>query len=90
MPSVVLNQHIYTFLAPFFPDINECVLGTDNCHAQATCTNNVGSFSCACNTGWSGNGVTCVGKNEKLLNQFFIISTMTRKRLCVFNCFTDV
>jgi len=40
-------------------DIDECLLNTDNCDANATCTNTTGSFSCACNMGYSGNGVTC-------------------------------
>lgn len=40
-------------------DIDECTLGTDNCDANATCSNTPGSFSCACNTGYSGNGVIC-------------------------------
>ena len=42
-------------------DLNECTLGTHNCHAQATCTNTIGSFNCACKSGYSGNGVSCTG-----------------------------
>lgn len=41
------------------PDTNECTRGTHNCNANAQCTNTVGSFTCACNSGFSGNGVTC-------------------------------
>ena len=52
----------------FLSDIDECALGLDNCHAQGTCTNNVGSFFCACSIGFSGDGVTCVGKNYKLFH----------------------
>ena len=44
-------------------DINECTAGTANCATggTSTCTNTPGSYTCACNTGYSGNGVTCTG-----------------------------
>ena len=44
-------------------DINECKLDIDNCDVQATCTNNPGSYSCACNNGWTGDGLSCQGTN---------------------------
>jgi hypothetical protein len=45
-------------------DINECTNGTNNCSPNATCTNTAGSFTCACNVGFTGNGVTCTDINE--------------------------
>ncbi|XP_078691948.1 uncharacterized protein LOC144922178 [Branchiostoma floridae x Branchiostoma belcheri] len=41
-------------------DIDECADSTDNCHADATCTNTDGSFTCTCNNGYAGDGVTCI------------------------------
>ena len=54
-------------LQPFLSsDINECSNGTHNCHAAATCTNTEGSFTCACNSGWNGDGVNCTGRLCKM------------------------
>ena len=33
------------------------------CHQQATCTDTDGSYSCTCNSGYTGNGLECNGKH---------------------------
>ena len=43
-------------------DIDECK-GLSLCDGNAQCTNTIGSFTCACNEGYSGNGMTCTGQN---------------------------
>ncbi|MBE4748222.1 DUF4215 domain-containing protein [Corallococcus sp. ZKHCc1 1396] len=45
-------------------DIDECAAGTDNCNENASCTNIAGSFTCACNAGYEGDGVTCTDIDE--------------------------
>ena len=40
-------------------DIDEFSNSTHNCYAQATCTNTDGSFTCACISGYTGNGTAC-------------------------------
>ena len=44
-----------------FSDVDECTFDTHDCHANATCNNTVGSFSCHCKTtaGYIGNGKIC-------------------------------
>ena len=44
-----------------FLDVNECDAGSHSCHTHATCTNTEGSYTCACNNGYSGDGTTCSG-----------------------------
>ena len=42
-------------------DINECESDdSNNCHKNAQCTNTVGSFTCSCNPGYTGDGVDCM------------------------------
>lgn len=43
------------------PDIDECMEGSHNCSVNAACTNGAGNYSCACNSGYSGNGYECTG-----------------------------
>ena len=57
--SLEITNKLNTFL---FEDDDECTLGTDNCDANAGCTNTDGGVTCVCNDGYSGDGITCAGK----------------------------
>ena len=52
------------------PDIDECTTNTHDCHQYATCTNTDGSFTCACNGGYEGDGKSCRG--ELLESSYFV------------------
>uniref|UniRef100_A0A8R1U0Q1 Uncharacterized protein n=1 Tax=Onchocerca volvulus TaxID=6282 RepID=A0A8R1U0Q1_ONCVO len=40
-------------------DIDECSMGTHDCHPVALCTNVPGSFTCICPSGYNGDGRKC-------------------------------
>jgi len=42
-------------------DVNECAASSSSCSSNALCTNNVGSYSCSCKAGFTGNGKYCIG-----------------------------
>ncbi|XP_062499001.1 fibrillin-2-like [Corticium candelabrum] len=48
-------------------DIDECVMGTDNCDLNAECNNTHGSFICTCNVCYSGSGTICTRKRCSVL-----------------------
>ena len=44
-------------------DVDECATPEgNNCNANSDCENTIGSFSCACTTGFDGDGVDCAGQ----------------------------
>ncbi|CAH3152005.1 unnamed protein product, partial [Pocillopora meandrina] len=43
-------------------DVDECSLGKHKCDSNAECTNTLGSYSCKCKEGFSGDGQTCLGE----------------------------
>ena len=55
-------SYLCTNLSDNFSD--ECFLGTHKCDSNAACTVMHGSSTCACNSGYSGNGIICKGKQK--------------------------
>ena len=53
---------VVSFPLLFIPDVDECELDIDNCHVNANCIDVIGSFDCTCNSGFEGDGVTCISK----------------------------
>ncbi|MCB9682211.1 MAG: hypothetical protein H6733_12160 [Alphaproteobacteria bacterium] len=45
-------------------DVDECAAGTDTCSDDASCTNTVGSYTCDCDDGFTGDGITCTDVDE--------------------------
>lgn len=88
VPIAGINKYRKMNLMSIFftnPDIQECANRLDTpCDQNAECANTVGSFTCSCNSGYTGNGLTCECKcshrsreekylvllNEKLYRSF--------------------
>ena len=58
-------------------DINECNTNSP-CHANATCNNTEGSYSCECNIGFTGDGFTCDGMLIFVLFAIFYLNCFRR------------
>ena len=41
--------------------MNECILGTHDCSANADCIDTMQSYTCVCRSGFAGDGRTCTG-----------------------------
>ena len=71
-----MSLKVSAFSPRSYLDCNECSgqCGGNNCNAQATCANTVGSFTCACSSPYVGNGVTC---QRTLLSPLFHFTTLS-------------
>ena len=45
-------------------DLDECTTNSHTCDVNAICQNTVGSHTCSCKAGYTGDGKTCNGKLE--------------------------
>ena len=58
-------------------DLDECRGNNNHCHQNAVCTNTLGSYKCQCATGYTGDGLSCSGK-EFFFFIFFPCKEKTR------------
>ena len=56
-------------LCQIVTDLDECNTHTHNCDVNAACANTVGSYSCACKVGYTGDGKNCNGKSKEPTSQ---------------------
>ena len=63
------------FSIPNFIDTDECST-VSPCHANATCNNTEGSYTCTCNGGYSGDGVSCNGRRFSAFKSIIMHKTL--------------
>jgi hypothetical protein len=51
-------------------DVNECLLNS-TCDANARCNNTEGSYTCTCDSGYSGDGISCDGMHSSELTRYY-------------------
>ena len=62
---IIIFLHLNMIMRIFFAvvlDFDECKTSTSSCDDNAACKNTVGSYTCTCKSGYSGDGKTCNGK----------------------------
>ena len=64
----------------YFLDIDECMNHMDDCHQNASCRNNNGSFSCSCNSGFTGNGTDCEGMFKVVKGNYLLMCIFATNR----------
>ena len=93
-PFVISNMYImhgkitnciqFAYHAHFL-DVNECALGKHNCDANANCTDTIGSYMCACNIGYEGDGFNCTSETHSFegLTNGLVLN-------CMLTCIVDI
>ena len=68
--TLTLHSHYFIFMDVklngmfVIIDIDECT-DANPCDVNADCQNTPGAFICTCNSGFTGDGLTCAGKCAK-------------------------
>ena len=66
-----MNQTENIFFRDFDDLVHKDLCLISKCDVNANCTSTVGSFNCTCHSGYTGNGLVCVGKTVIGLNKIF-------------------
>jgi hypothetical protein len=70
----------------FILDIMECQLGGSSpCSDDATCTDTHGSFTCICNSGFTGDGFSCESKSWLSIWRALSMSLVFQLRFLIHN-----
>lgn len=65
-------------------DVNECSI-PEVCHRDSYCTNYPGTYACACNAGFIGDGLRCLPLCKFIWNNpFVVLYTHFSIEFCVF------
>ena len=71
----MIGVELLILIVIFYPvDIDECMGNTWPCHGNATCDNNIGSFTCTCKDGFMMNGTNCDG--QYYIYNFFMMKVV--------------
>ena len=60
--NVTILSPLCCVCSPTPTDIDECEAGIVSCDTNAECNNTDGSYTCSCSSGFSGDGMRCVGE----------------------------
>ena len=71
------------FSFPNIVDTDEC-LTVSPCHANATCNNTEGSYTCTCDSGYSGDGLLCNGRRFFWFNKVIIDKIYLKNFFAIF------
>ena len=61
-------------LRTYIPDIDECATNTTICDSRAICMNTVGSFTCTCQVGLTGDGGSGCGEETQNVPHLLVVS----------------
>ena len=75
--NICLNTETFVIV-----DIDECNNASHKCDPNANCTNTVGSHSCSCVDGFTGNGSSCSGRSVTKLVSLQGTNRQESMRVC--------